>query len=368
MVCALNVNISVPAQEAVLSGLATGEKKPVHVGLQIPASMETAVFTGSPSTPGGDGKEVAGFVTATVPTGLLLKDGATTGLSQVFEKVTPFGAGSFPPGVDAVVLLKVARFQYWFVDVTVWPRLVTRWVAHAKAVIAFSVLDRNGVQLWGGEVETPGMKGVEFKPSSYARYEQGLGQAAAQAFGLALQAGIEEMVSNAGVARLWGAGGRREPADQPGAESAAVCSSSVANIAVLELMGAGLNRDELSTLTSRLRSELFRSGCYTILERAEMNEILAEQAFQQSGCTSTQCMVEAGRLLSVRYMVGGNIGRVGPLHSLDLRMIDVESGIITATASQDVSGGIEKVVTEGLRRCAAALTTGVVAQAGKRSQ
>jgi hypothetical protein len=41
------------------------------------------------------------------------------------------------------------------------------------------------------------------------------------------------------------------------------------------------------------------------MERKQMNEILEEQSFQNSGiCDNQSCIVEMGRLLTVKYIVG----------------------------------------------------------------
>jgi hypothetical protein len=356
-VCA--TDIPVPAQEVSLAGLSIGAKKPLRVGLQIPAAVENSVFSGAPSTPGktGDNKEVGRDGHFIIPMGRMLKSGCLDGMSRAFDTVTVFGAGSGPAAAGAVVVPKVSHFQFWFTTQGRAP-FGERWTAYAKATVKLSVLDRNGVQVWSRDAEAQGMDGVVCKPANRSDLAAAVGQATALALASALQAGIEEMVSAPEVASLWGAGQRRQPAVVSSSLPAATCSSATANIAVLDLLGSGPTKDELLSLSSRLCSELFRTGCYTVLERGEMAGILKEQAFQQSGCTSTECMVEAGRLLSVRYMVGGNVGRVGELYSLDLRMIDVGSGKIAAIASQDVSGGIEQVVTVGLRECVAALVRG----------
>jgi curli biogenesis system outer membrane secretion channel CsgG len=52
-------------------------------------------------------------------------------------------------------------------------------------------------------------------------------------------------------------------------------------IAILEFEGKGVSQSETSTLTDRLRDEMFKTGIYIVLERGEMDEVLKEQGFQQ---------------------------------------------------------------------------------------
>ena len=61
------------------------------------------------------------------------------------------------------------------------------------------------------------------------------------------------------------------------------------NIALLELEGNGVSNTEVRTLTEELRSFLVLSKKYFVLERDNMETILTEQGFQQSGF-SVRCV------------------------------------------------------------------------------
>ena len=66
-----------------------------------------------------------------------------------------------------------------------------------------------------------------------------------------------------------------------------------------------------------------------------MNDILKEQGFQQTGCTNTECAVEAGKLIGVGKIVIGSIFKVEKLYSLDIRMVDVGTGKIENSVAED---------------------------------
>jgi TolB-like protein len=68
-----------------------------------------------------------------------------------------------------------------------------------------------------------------------------------------------------------------------------------------------------------------------LVKRGMMEEVLQEQGFQQTGCTSEECAVEVGQLLGVQNMIGGSIGRVGDTFTIDARMISVQSGVSLVT-------------------------------------
>ncbi len=117
------------------------------------------------------------------------------------------------------------------------------------------------------------------------------------------------------------------------------------SVAVLPLEVHGIQEDITITLTDRLRSELLQTNAFDVMERERMEEILAEQGFQQSGaCRDEECVVEAGRLLGISHMVAGSLGAIGSMFTLTLRLIDVETGRILLTATDDIPGPIENVL------------------------
>lgn len=111
-------------------------------------------------------------------------------------------------------------------------------------------------------------------------------------------------------------------------------------LAVLDFEGIGISKNEASILTERFRSALVNTRAFIVIERGQMDEILDEMGFQQSGCTSSECMIEIGQILNVRNMVGGTIGKIGSVYTLDVRMIEVETSQILGSVSQDHKGDI----------------------------
>ena len=112
-------------------------------------------------------------------------------------------------------------------------------------------------------------------------------------------------------------------------------------IAVLTLEGRGVSAQEADILTERLRSNLVQNGRYQVVERSQMEAILKEQGFQQSGCSTNECLVQAGMILGVEQMVGGTVGRIGTSYTMDVRLFDVESAQILKAVSRDYSGPID---------------------------
>ncbi len=133
-------------------------------------------------------------------------------------------------------------------------------------------------------------------------------------------------------------------------------SSGQGFIAVMPLDANGISETEAAVLTDRLRSELFQTGEFEVIEREKMRAILEEQNFQLTGCSSNECMVEVGQLIGVQQMVGGSVSQFGRLFSISIRLIDVETGRIIGTAIYDHNGEIEGLLDIGTRQVARQLT------------
>ena len=86
-------------------------------------------------------------------------------------------------------------------------------------------------------------------------------------------------------------------------------------IGVIDFSGKGVLETEASALTDRFASELFKLNIYTLVERDRIGEILTEQGFQQSGCTTSECAVEVGKMLGTELIITGAISKVGNVYS-----------------------------------------------------
>ncbi len=73
-----------------------------------------------------------------------------------------------------------------------------------------------------------------------------------------------------------------------------------------------------------------------------------EQDFQMTGCTSNDCAVEIGQLLGAQQMLSGSIGKFGTVYTIDMKIIDVETGRVLRTTSYDSEGSINLLLTKGV--------------------
>ena len=112
-------------------------------------------------------------------------------------------------------------------------------------------------------------------------------------------------------------------------------------VAVLEFEGRGINQMEAATLTDRMMSELVNTNAVIMVERNQMDEILSEQGFQQSGCTSSECAAEVGALLGVQNMVSGAFGKLGNSYTIDAKMFSVETGATARAVTKTYKGEVD---------------------------
>ncbi|HEX2959314.1 MAG TPA: hypothetical protein VHO70_20945, partial [Chitinispirillaceae bacterium] len=61
-------------------------------------------------------------------------------------------------------------------------------------------------------------------------------------------------------------------------------------------------------------------------------------------CSDEGCMVELGKMLGVKRLITGSIGKLGSLYLLNVRSIDVPTGKIDCAVTDDIKGDIEDLV------------------------
>ena len=114
-------------------------------------------------------------------------------------------------------------------------------------------------------------------------------------------------------------------------------SSSFADripLAVYDLEAQGVPGATAAIVTDVVRSELRFCGKYELIEKARMQEVLRLQGFQQTGCTEAECAAKLGKILNVKKMVVGGLGKLGESYRLSLRVVDVETAVIETEGSE----------------------------------
>jgi len=124
-------------------------------------------------------------------------------------------------------------------------------------------------------------------------------------------------------------------------------------IAVMDFEPRGISQFEAASLSDRFRSELIATRAFDVMERNQMDLVLKEQGFQQTGaCSEASCIVEVGQLIAVQQMATGSIGKVGSIYSIEVKILDVGTGQIVKTVSEDCDCPIEHVLLTVMKRVA----------------
>jgi TolB-like protein len=134
-------------------------------------------------------------------------------------------------------------------------------------------------------------------------------------------------------------------------------------VAVLDLEAVGADKVQASAATDRLREELLKSGRFTLVDRSQMDEVLKEQAFQQTGCTTQECAVQVGKVLGVRKLITGRVTKLDDRNWLiSAQLVDVESAATEKAESLQHEGTFPSLLGTGIAKLAgqlAALTPAV---------
>ena len=97
-------------------------------------------------------------------------------------------------------------------------------------------------------------------------------------------------------------------------------------VAVADFSGAGISSAELVALRSHFEIELFKTGVYDVVERAQAEIILKEQEYQLSGCVDDKCIIEIGKQLGAQYIFMGSASKLGSNIQIIVKMVSIRLG------------------------------------------
>jgi tetratricopeptide (TPR) repeat protein len=96
-----------------------------------------------------------------------------------------------------------------------------------------------------------------------------------------------------------------------------------------------------STVSEMLITALIESNRFNVIERAQLDKILQEQALGMSGALDDETAVDVGELLGLDAVVVGSISQLGRSWEVDARIIDARSGQAVSAASASAPGESE---------------------------
>ena len=90
--------------------------------------------------------------------------------------------------------------------------------------------------------------------------------------------------------------------------------------------GAFSNTELEKSVPEMLKTDLSQYDKIIVLERSKIQTVFQEHALVQSGVIDPEQAQEVGKLVGARFVLSGEISKVGDRYRLDTHLVDVESG------------------------------------------
>lgn len=110
-------------------------------------------------------------------------------------------------------------------------------------------------------------------------------------------------------------------------------------IAVVDFSLIGIDSKTLDKFAMEdMITKLVQSGQYLVVERSKLNAILEEHKLVDSGLLDESSSKRLGKLLSADIILTGTFSKRGANWVVNLRLVDVKTGVILAAITQNISG------------------------------
>jgi hypothetical protein len=148
--------------------------------------------------------------------------------------------------------------------------------------------------------------------------------------------------------------------------AAALAQEEKMRIAIVDLEARGVDAMTAQNVSDLLRTELFNTGLFRVIERSQMEALLAEQELQASGCTDTECAVQMGKMLACDKMLLGSVMKMGDALIINARIVDVEKAEMEFgdKANAENLADLQNAVAEFARRLAKRIRRATPAASG----
>ncbi|MEK7814035.1 MAG: CsgG/HfaB family protein [Candidatus Desantisbacteria bacterium] len=116
-----------------------------------------------------------------------------------------------------------------------------------------------------------------------------------------------------------------------------VISRIEAHVAVTDFATENVSQIEAVFASDVIRRSIVNSRVFKVVDKQDMEMILKEHAFQQTGCTTEDCAIKMGHILNAQYMFVGKLNSINEIYYLWVKMVDVETGEIIMDESEECS-------------------------------
>ncbi|MBT3755310.1 MAG: hypothetical protein HOK80_10095 [Candidatus Cloacimonetes bacterium] len=123
-------------------------------------------------------------------------------------------------------------------------------------------------------------------------------------------------------------------------------------LTVVNFQAKGISSNDASILTDRFSNILVKLDSIKVYERENLNQIILEQGFQQTGFISDDSIIELGKLVGVEQIVSGSASFIGKTYTVTAKIIDVKTGEILNSSSIDHQGSLDELLSAGMNKLA----------------
>jgi hypothetical protein len=102
-------------------------------------------------------------------------------------------------------------------------------------------------------------------------------------------------------------------------------------LALINLSRQNISEEETIIITSFIQEELFFVKEYELIERTQVEEVLRQ--YQDEGGCDLKCAVSVGKHLNADKVIMGTVGRLGDFFTVQIKMMDIETGKISNMSS-----------------------------------
>jgi len=97
------------------------------------------------------------------------------------------------------------------------------------------------------------------------------------------------------------------------------------NVAVVEFKSTGASAEERAKVESALESALVNGANLSLVERAKLNRVLREQAFQAMGLTKPEDAIRIGEILNAHFLMTCSLAKTSNGFALTTKVINAEN-------------------------------------------
>jgi TolB-like protein len=106
------------------------------------------------------------------------------------------------------------------------------------------------------------------------------------------------------------------------------------SLAVLDFEANGVAAYIGKAVSSIMISALKVDSELVVIERAQIQSVIAEREFQKKNCTDEACAIDVGKLLSVNKVLVGSVTHLGEHYLITCKVVDVANGIVEAAENE----------------------------------